>query len=330
MFARPDSGYAKAAVARAAAAGELAGGRQPLRVGAVVSQGTVLGTATQTTAGKREQLRFAVQPAGDPGTVVAQPVLQSWRQLYSALHPEGARRDAGLLGATAGDAFLLSSSQLRSTVLSDPGIGLDSCARHDVSIGAVDSRVLATLVFLSRSGLKPTVGSVACERAVKGGFSVPGSGVRGPANAVEIVKVNDIPVSGHQGPGSIADLTIRTLLTLQGRFSPSEIMSLMHYPGSPSTIASAAHPASIGVSFAPEGASTAAGGSASARTAHVSTAPSSLAAARGRRSKSVSVGLGSGQWGAFLGRVGAVPQPKVSRRRSSAAISDPRGSRPAK
>lgn len=330
MFARPGSSYAKAAVARAAAAGELAGGRQALRVGAVVSQGTVLGTATDTASGKREVMRFAVAPEGDPGTVAAQPVLQSWRQLYSALHPEGARRDAGLLGATAGDAFLLSGAQLRSTVLSDPGIGLDSCARHDISIGAVDSRVLATLVFLSRSGLKPTVGSVSCERAVKGGFSVPGSGVRSTSNAVQIVRVNGIAVAGHQGAGSIADLTIRTLLTLQGRFAPSEIDSLMRYPGSPSTVASAAHADSIRVIFAPEGAAGSAEGSTPAGTAHVSTAPTRGAGARGAQAGSASVGLGSGQWSAFFGRVGTLPQPKVTRKRSSAAISDPRAAKPGK
>ncbi len=39
--------------------------------------------------------------------------------------------------------------------------------------------------------------------------------------AVDITAINDIPIAGHQGPGSVADAAIRTLLTLHGRFAPT-------------------------------------------------------------------------------------------------------------
>jgi len=48
-------------------------------------------------------------------------------------------------------------------------------------------------------------------------------------DAVDIAKINGIPILGYQGPGSIADLTIRRLLTLQGAMKPHQIISLMTY-----------------------------------------------------------------------------------------------------
>lgn len=322
MFAHPHSSYARAAIARARAEGNLAGQRLALKVGSVVSQGTVIATTKSQPGGKRATLRFSVRPAGDSGTVAAQPVLQSWRQLYAALHPDGARRAAGLLGATAGDAFLLSGQALQRAVLSDPGIGLDTCMRQDISIGAIDDRVLATLVFLSRSGLKPTVGSLPCARRVKGGFSIPGAGVRGPVDSLQITAVNGIAIAGHQGPGSIADLTVRTLLTLQGRFAPREISSLMHYPGSPSTLASSRRSGSILVLFPRYSAQVASSGAASAGNAAGAEGSGVSGSAQTQGTSSTSAALGAGQWSALLNRVGAIIQPQVSRRRSSAAIPD--------
>ena len=99
-------------------------------------------------------LRFAIRPAGDPETIDPGPILANWAQLQSALHPQGAKATNALLGATASDVFLLSKAQLERTVLSDPGITLDACARHEVASGMVDKRVLAVLAFLSRSGLR--------------------------------------------------------------------------------------------------------------------------------------------------------------------------------
>ncbi len=252
MFARPGNPYARAAAVRERRLKALAG-RHPLRRGAVVTQGTVLGTLSDLHGERDGQMRFSIAPAGDPGTVAVQPVLQGWRQLYAALHPKGARREAGLIGSTAGDAFLLSRSELQSAVLSDPGISLPACARHDISIGAVAERPLAALAFLSRSGLKPTLAGLPCLRAVRGGFSAPGSGLMGPQRTISIVAVNGTKLAGHQGPGSIADLTERTLLTLQGADRPTQIASLMHYPGSPSTVAGSRYAQEITVSFGGHG-----------------------------------------------------------------------------
>lgn len=315
VFARPDNGYAHAAIARARAAGRLFGQRRPLRVGSVISQGTVLGHTGRGPRAAQGSLRFAISPAGDTGTVQVQPVLESWRQLDAALHPRGAKRDTGLIGATAGDAFLLSRSALQRAVLSDPGIGLPTCVKSDVARGAIDTRALATLVFLSRSGLKPTVGALPCATVVKHGISVPGTRVRPPLSSFQIVKVNGVPIASHQGASSITDLTIRTLLTLQGKFAPSEIASLMHYPGSPVTIASKARWRTMRIAFSMQAVTRGA----------TATAPGAAARAAKASSSSTSLlggGLGALQWSSLMGRIGGIPQPQVTRKPSSAAISD--------
>ncbi len=66
-------------------------------------------------------LRFAIRPAGDSGTIDPRPILANWAQLQAALHPQGAKADNALLGATASDVFLLSKAELQRAVLSDPG-----------------------------------------------------------------------------------------------------------------------------------------------------------------------------------------------------------------
>lgn len=318
VYANPANSYAHAAVARARAAGTLYGQRKPLKQGSVVSQGTVLGQSSPGSGSGSGQghFSFAISPAGDAGTVQVQPVLESWRQLGAALHPRGAKRSAGLIGATAGDAFLLARPQLQRAVLSDPGIGLDACTKSDVESGAIDTRVLATLVFLSRSGLKPTLGAMPCASIVKGGISLPGqSGVQPLLRSFQIVKVNGVEVEGHQGAGSITDLTIRTLLTLQGKFAPSRITSLMHYPGSQATVAKASQSRTIRIAFTPPVESAGAASTAKGATAKAAKNVTSSTLLLGG-------GLRSSQWTNLMSRIGAIPQPQITRKRSSAAIPD--------
>lgn len=332
IFAHPNNDYAKAAIARAGAVGNLAGGLRPLRRGSVIPAGTVLGSTTVAKGANVGEMKLSISPAGDRKTVAAQPILQSWHQLYAALHPQGARRDAGLLGATAGDAFLLAKPELENAVLSDPGIVLPACTRQDISFGAVGTRALATLVFLSRSGLKPSVSQLPCVTRVKGGFSAAGSPVRGAFQSLAITDVNGIAVAGHEGAGSITDLTIRTLLTLQGSFAPSEIVSLMRYPGSSQTLASSHRSKSILVVYASGGAATgsAGGGAGTGSAAANARGRSAKAAANGSHkpgaglSPTLAGDIGSTRWNALVHLAGSLPQPKVSRDRSSFAVADPK------
>ena len=319
LFAKPGNPDAKAAASAAAArkaARAKAAQRLALRAGSVVPSGTVLGKVWTGPGGHAGHMRFAIKPAGDGGYIDPGPVLANWAELQKALYPQGARSNDALLGATASDVFLLSHAELVRTVLSDPGITINGCARQDVSSGTIDKRVLAVLAFLSRSGLKPTVSALRC-----GQSQYTSAGVRSPhyrGDAVDISAINGVPLAHHQGPGTIADLTVRALLTLPAEFVPHEILSLMHYPASPQTKAVSSHWNQIELIFQPP-------------AAHLQSAatPASVghSAAKGKAAPAPVVTttiLSSLQWTQLVTRIGAIPAPKIGYKPSSSAIGDPK------
>jgi hypothetical protein len=317
VFARPNRNPdAQAAIAGARIATGTSSGRLPLRAGSVVAEGTVLGRVSDPSSARAGHLRFAIQPAGDTSTIDPRAILSNWTQLDAALHPQGAKDRPSLLGATASDAFLLSKGQLEREVLSDPGVGLSACSRHEVASGAIDKRALAVLAFLSRSGLKPTVGTLRCGSYDAAGYVSPGH----VGDAVAIVAINGIPIAGHQGAGSITDTTIRTLLTLQGDFTPAHIVSLMRYPGAPSTLARADHGDYVEIAFRPAPRATALRPSASA------TAASAPGAGQSAPAPMAVVGaLSVAQWEQLIGRIAGLPKPTVAAKPSSGAIPDSPG-----
>jgi hypothetical protein len=322
VFARayrnPD---AQAAVASARVLGtSTAGGRLPLNVGSVVAQGTVLGRVSAPTGVKDGHLRFAIQPAGDASTIDPRAILSNWTELDAALHPQGAKGSPNLLGATASDVFLLSKGQLEREVLSDPGVVLPACSRHEVASGAIDKRALAMLAFLSRSGLKPTVGTLRCGAYDAAGYVAPGH----LGDAVAIVAINGVPIAGHQGAGSITDTTIRTLLTLRGGFMPARIVSLMRYPGAPSTLARADHGDYLEIAFSP-----APHAATLKSSATVAVAPAAGAGQNAPSPAPVAVmgELSVAQWEQLIGRIAGLPRPTVAVKPSSGAIPDTPGGR---
>jgi soluble lytic murein transglycosylase-like protein len=324
LFAHPGNPDARAAAAASAArkaTSASAGGRQPLRSGAVVASGTVLGRVSVPTGAHAGHLRFAVQPAGDAETVNPGPILSNWAQLQGALHPTGAKASNPLLGATASDAFLLPKAQLERAVLSDPGITIDACSRHEVASGRVDKRALAVLAFLSRSGLEPTVSALSCAQHHYGPGSAQSAAYTGAQ--LDITAINGTAIAGHQGPETITDLTIRALLTVPAGFAPHEINSLMRYPGSPSTHASASYRTRIQLVFSPPATTPLLSAAATATQAHSAhagrTAPSPVV---------TTSALDSAQWSQLMQRVAALPMPTVASKPSSAAIPDPKRKRP--
>jgi hypothetical protein len=143
----------------------------------------------------------------------------------------------------------MSKEALEQRVVNNPRIEIYGCGRDDIRTGQVDRRVLATLEFLSASGLKPTVTSLRCGHGyltASGNVSHHSSG-----NAVDIAKVNGIPISGHQGKGSVTEMTIQRLLTLQGTMKPDQIISLMTFEGTDNTFAMSDHGDHIHVGWQP-------------------------------------------------------------------------------
>ena len=104
-----------------------------------------------------------------------------------------------------------------------------TAAASDIQAGAIDRRVLATLEFLVASGFNPTITSLHCGHSyltASGNVSEHSTGT-----AVDIAAINGIPILGNQGKGSITDLVIQRLLTLQGTMKPHQIISLMKFDG---------------------------------------------------------------------------------------------------
>jgi len=320
LFARPGNPDALAAATLMASLAPRRHVEQPLRLrlGSVVASGTVLGRVRVPRGARDGHLRFAIQPAGDPGTIDPGPVLANWGQLAAALHPQGARAEDALLGATAAGALLMSKEELEAAVLSDPGITLDACGRRDIASGELDRRALAVLAFLSRSGLEPSVTGLPCHQ----GPDAPAGprSLRQERAAFDISAVDGVAIAGHQGAGTITDVTIRTLLTLPSEFLPHEIISLMRYPGAPRTHARPDHGADIEIEYVEPRRGAAVGSTTTTPVAHSAgtgeSAPSPLLA---------SPDLTEAEWDSLIARIGALAAPKVSRTPSSSAIRDPGG-----
>ncbi|HEV3071090.1 MAG TPA: lytic murein transglycosylase [Solirubrobacteraceae bacterium] len=353
LYAHPGNPVAQAAATRANAQGSSGDGHggkwRPLRLGSVVSQGTVLGHLSKTPVAAGTQpagaqagsplqgwvgahvsvpvtaqsarLRFAIRPSGDSGTIDPRPILANWRQLDTALHPKGARKDVNLLGSTVAQVFLMSQGELERAVLADPGISIYECGRQDIASGAVDGRVLAVLEFLSRSGLKPTVSALRCghsELTTSGNVSEHYFG-----DAVDISAINGVAIAGHQGTGSITDVTIRALLTLQGRFVPHQIISLMQYPEAANTLALPDHWNHIHVGFHPVPGALAPSVGPGATVGTIAAAHSAGAGQTAPSPLTVTGDLSPAQWNELVARIGSLQAPTIAAKPSSAAIRDP-------
>jgi murein DD-endopeptidase MepM/ murein hydrolase activator NlpD len=228
--------------------------KKPLKKGSRVVAGTILGRIGKTDALKAPHVLFELRPAGRGAPRVdPKPILDGWKLLESTAiyRAKGKNPFFGDDSAkpTLGQILLMGKETLSRHVLANPRIDVYSCGARDIRSGAIDRRVLATLEFLAASGLKPTVTSLKCGHGFltsSGNVSQHSSG-----NAVDIAMVNGIPILGHQGKGSIADLTIQRLLTLQGTMKPDQIISLMTFEGADNTLALPDHADHIHVGWKP-------------------------------------------------------------------------------
>jgi hypothetical protein len=225
-----------------------------LKVGSSVIAGTILGRVGKLAPKVAPHLHFEIRPAGKGAPRIdPKPILDGWKLLETTAIYRAAGKNPffgpDAKNPTVGQVLLMSKEALQRRVLTDPSVDIYACGRRDIAAGAIDRRVLATLEFLSASGLKPTVSALKCghsEFTTAGNVSEHASG-----NAVDIAAVNGIPIVGHQGPGSITDITIRRLLTLQGTMKPHQIISLMTYDGADNTLALPDHFDHIHVGFRP-------------------------------------------------------------------------------
>jgi hypothetical protein len=169
------------------------------------------------------------------------------------------------------------------------------------------------IAYLSRSGLHPTVSAFGCGRGKPGNRGRAARVVR----TIDLLAINGVPIAHHQRGGTIADRTIRTLLTLPSRCAPQAIWSLMRHASAPSTRASAKYWNRIRVTFRSRSSCDPPPPSAALVDARV--ARSARAALPQPPAQAV---LGAIQWQQLIGRIAALPVPRVERKPSTAAILD--------
>ncbi|HYM57636.1 MAG TPA: lytic murein transglycosylase, partial [Solirubrobacteraceae bacterium] len=225
-----------------------------LRPGSRIVAGTVLGRIGQTSTSEAPHVLFEVRPAGRGAPRIdPKPILDGWKLLESTAIYRAAGKNP-FFGPDAenpsiGQILLMSKEAVLQRVLANPRIELYGCGRNDIRTGQIDRRVLATLEFMAASGFRPTVTSLKCGHGVytsSGNVSEHSSG-----NAIDIAKVNGIPILGNQGKGSITELAVRRLLTLQGTMKPDQIITLMTFEGADNTLAMADHADHIHVGWKP-------------------------------------------------------------------------------
>ncbi len=269
---------------------------QPLTAGAVVVAGTILGRIAPGDAKRASHMDFMIQPAGKNAPQIdPKPILDGWKLLEATAVYRAAGVNPffgpGAKNPTIGQILLMSKEQLQNRILQDPHVALVSCARRDIQTGLVDRRILATLEFLAASGLDPSVSGLICGQSPVTSAS-PASVLNSNAahksgSSVDIAKINNVPIKGHQGSGSITDITIRRLLTLQGAMKPNQIVSTISYKGQANTLALPDHADRISIAFTP------------------------LFGANSKLSGQIKSILQPGQWDKLINRISQIPEPIV-------------------
>ena len=216
--------------------------------------GTILGRIGKVSETEAPHMLFELRPAGRGAPRIdPKPILDGWKLLESTAIYRAAGKNP-FFGPDAktpsiGQILLMSKEALVQHVLANPRIEVYECGRQDIRTGQVDRRVLATLEFLAASGFRPTVTSMKCGHGFltsSGNVSQHSSG-----NAVDIAKINGIPILGNQGKGSITELVVQRLLTLQGTMTPDQIITLMTFEGADNTLAMSDHADHIHVGWKP-------------------------------------------------------------------------------
>jgi hypothetical protein len=223
--------------------------------GARVIGGTIIGRLGPKTAKTVPYLKFEIRPAGAGAPRIdPKPILDGWKLLESTAIYRAKGKNP-FFGADAenpsiGQLLLLSKEQLVRRVLADPRIEIYGCGQGDIRSGQIDRRVLATMLYLTANGLKPTVTSLKCGH----GYYTAGGNVseHSTGTAMDIGAINGIVITpATQGAGSITDVTIQRLLKLQGTMKPHQIISLMTFDGADNTYAMGDHDDHIHVGWRP-------------------------------------------------------------------------------
>ncbi|UUY03420.1 lytic murein transglycosylase [Svornostia abyssi] len=279
---------------------------KPLAIGRRVIAGTILGRigtpegTPEDDRNAKSHLLFEIRPAGRGAPRIdPKPILDGWKLLESTAIYRAKGKNP-LFGpdakqATVGQILLMDKQTLQRRVLANPRIEVYSGGRRDIAAGVIDRRVLATLEFMAANGMKPTVTSLRTGHGVytkSGNISHHTTGT-----AVDIAAINGVPILGHQGEGSVTDLAVRRLLTLQGTMKPAQIITLMRYEGTDNTVAMSDHHDHIHIGWRP------------------------TYDPRSKTGRQLETLLKPGQWGKLIDRLNEIENPEIPTEPSKYALS---------
>ncbi len=202
-----------------------------LRVGSKVIAGTVLGKVGGASNGVDPHLNFSIRPAGKGAPRIdPKPILDGWKLLEATAIYRAKGKNPFNKRLSGAGVLLLSKESLEQRVLADKGLNIYPCGREDIETGQIDRRVLAVLEYLRAKGFDElTITALKCGHSYltsSGNVSEHTTG-----DAVDIAEIDNVPVTGHQGPGTLADQLIKDVLQLQGTMEPHQVISLEDLPG---------------------------------------------------------------------------------------------------
>ncbi len=220
-----------------------------LRVGSKVIAGTVLARIGSSQDGVDPHVNFSIRPAGRGAPEIdPKPILDGWKLLEATAIYRANGKNPLAQDLSGAGVLLLSKEELVKRVLADKALEIYECGRTDIATGQIDRRVLAMLEYLVSKGYKLTITSLKCGHSIMTASGYVSEHSTG--DAVDIPVINGVPVTGHQGPGTLADELIRTLLQLQGTMHPHQVISLEDLPGETS-FALADHYDHVHVGYSP-------------------------------------------------------------------------------
>jgi murein DD-endopeptidase MepM/ murein hydrolase activator NlpD len=271
-------------------------GTQALRVGSKVIAGTVLARMGAGGKGVEPHINFSIRPAGRGAPRIdPKPILDGWKLLEATAIYRAKGKNPFTSDLSGAGVLLLPKEELQKRVLDDTGLSIYTCGREDIAGGRIDRRLLAMLEYLRSKGFELTITALECGHSLlttSGNVSEHSTG-----DAVDIAVIDGVPVTGHQGPGTVTDELIRTVLQLQGTMHPHQVISLEDLPGETS-FAMADHYDHVHVGYSPTS---------------------------NPFDQQFSALLKPGQWQRLTGRLGEIENPQVPTTPSPFAVPDKQG-----
>jgi murein DD-endopeptidase MepM/ murein hydrolase activator NlpD len=225
------------------------GSAQTLKVGSRVVGGAVIARMGGSVDGLDAHINSSIAPAGAGAhRIDPKPILDGWKLLEATAIYRADGKSPFADNLSISGVLLLPKEALERRVLHDKSLSIYECGREDIASGRIDRRILAVLEYLVSKGFRPAITSLECGHGTltsSGYVSEHSSG-----NAVDIAAIDGVPVTGHQGPGTLADALIKTVLRLQGTMQPHQVISLEDLPGETS-FAMADHYDHVHIGYSP-------------------------------------------------------------------------------